>query len=171
MAGDPRITAHWETKNTGGDKAQPQTKTIAANAIGKSSASTAVPHAPRITNLAAPTTSLTRQNSNSSLASSVAGYEDSAAMLRRTLSAATLQNGHGGPTNRPMSSASQKTPTASGILTPATTFHGSLDNSAEDSPVEDTLPEYGTMRHGFEDEYNSEAYLALLEQVGLDGDG
>lgn len=27
------------------------------------------------------------------------------------------------------------------------------------------MPDFGTMRHGFEDEYNSEAYLALLEQV------
>jgi len=49
----------------------------------------------------------------------------------------------------------------SGLLTPA----GSADNSGTESPDEEVHDHEEGMRHGFAEEYNSEAYLAVLEQV------
>ncbi|KAH8148186.1 uncharacterized protein LAJ45_07638 [Morchella importuna] len=116
-----------------------------------------------------PTTAISRQNSSSSTASSVApAHESSAELLRQTLSGNILI----APNTRPNSRSSSRrrkarTPQTprSGVLTPAT-LHGSPENSENESPSEEIVDhEYEGMRHGFEDEYNSEAYLAVLEQV------
>lgn len=118
-----------------------------------------------------PTTAISRQNSSSSTASSVAPPgESSAELLRQTLSGSVV---HTAPNTRPHSRSSSRrrqprTPNTprSGMLTPAT-FHGSPGDSGTESPNEDIIDhEFEGMRHGFEDEYNSEAYLAVLEQVG-----
>lgn len=118
-----------------------------------------------------PTTAISRQNSSSSTASSVApAHESSAELLRQTLSGNILI----APNTRPNSRSSSRrrkarTPQTprSGVLTPAT-LHGSPENSENESPSEEIVDhEYEGMRHGFEDEYNSEAYLAVLEQVGF----
>lgn len=118
-----------------------------------------------------PTTAISRQNSSSSTASSVAPPgESSAELLRQTLSGSTV---HTAPNTRSHSRSSSRrrpprTPNTprSGMLTPAT-LHGSPENSETESPNEEIADhEFEGMRHGFEDEYNSEAYLAVLEQVG-----
>lgn len=130
------------------------------------------PHQPYPTNGPShPTTAISRQNSSSSTASSVAPPgESSAELLRQTLSGSVV---HTAPNTRPHSRSSSRrrhprTPNTprSGMLTPAT-FHGSPGDSGTESPNEDIADhEFEGMRHGFEDEYNSEAYLAVLEQVG-----
>lgn len=130
------------------------------------------PHQPYPTNGPShPTTAISRQNSSSSTASSVAPPgESSAELLRQTLSGTTI---HTAPNTRSHSRSSSRrrqpqtsnTP-RSGILTPAT-LHGSPGDSGTESLNDDIADhEFEGMRHGFEDEYNSEAYLAVLEQVG-----
>lgn len=118
-----------------------------------------------------PTTAISRQNSSSSTASSVAPPgESSAELLRQTLSGSSV---HTAPNTRSHSRSSSRrrqprTPNTprSGMLTPAT-LHGSPGDSGTESLNEDIVDhEFEGMRHGFEDEYNSEAYLAVLEQVG-----
>lgn len=130
------------------------------------------PHQPYPTNGPShPTTAISRQNSSSSTASSVAPPgESSAELLRQTLSGSSV---HTAPNTRSHSRSSSRrrqprTPNTprSGMLTPAT-FHGSPGDSGTESLNEDIADhEFEGMRHGFEDEYNSEAYLAVLEQVG-----
>lgn len=110
------------------------------------------------------TTAISRTNSTSSTASSALN-ESSENLLRQTLSA----NG------QPLTDSKQSrkknfssTPTASrtgGLVGPV---HASADFSGMEIANEESFQEFdgGIARHGFEDEYNSEAYLALLEQVG-----
>lgn len=112
----------------------------------------------------APTTAISRQNSTSSTASSALN-ESSENLLRQTLSA----NGHpladGRQSRKQHFSSASTTPRITGSSASA---HASTDYSGMESTNEDGYQEFdgGIARHGFEDEYNSEAYLALLEQVG-----
>lgn len=113
-----------------------------------------------------PTTALSRQNSPSSNASSIAPIgESSAELLRQTLNvagapSATTRQNHKSSTRRKQLPAILA-PSSSRVLTPA----GSAEDSGTESPDQQTPGELEKVRHGFADEYNSEAYLAVLEQV------
>ena len=112
----------------------------------------------------APTTAVSRQSPAplSAPASVAAHMGEPADLLRQTLQTA--------PNSRPTSRSSSRRRNFAGSDV-ATTPHmnpsiytpnGSADNSeADDAPD----VEMYRMRHGFEDEYNSEDYLAVLEQV------
>ena len=114
------------------------------------------------------TTAISRQNSTSSTASSGLN-ESSEQLLRQTLSlSANVQQYSDGRQNRRKSGHSTpSTPKPSGVLTPASTAHPSPELTSTDNVTDDIFHDFdgGIARHGFGDEYNSEAYLALLEQV------
>ena len=118
----------------------------------------------------APTTAVTRSNS-ATLANVLAfPHGEPTEMLRQTLNSA--------PNSRPASRASSRRRHSSTPTTPRTilTPSGSADNSEgeaprhhllhhSNAPSDDPAVAAPQMRHGFEDEYNSEDYLAVLEQV------
>lgn len=89
------------------------------------------------------TTAISCQNSTSSTTSS--GLNESSHLLRQTLTSANGQESR---------RTSLSFPTGLRISTPGVTVSAAA-----------TEFEGGIAKHGFEDEYNSEAYLALLEQV------
>ncbi|PUU80441.1 hypothetical protein B9Z19DRAFT_730458 [Tuber borchii] len=106
------------------------------------------------------------------------GESSSAESLRQTFNVAVAAAGTATATS-PNSNSSRSTSrthsrrkpppsistvnTISGLLTPA----GSVDNSGTESPDEEVHDHEEGMRHGFAEEYNSEAYLAVLEQLGF----
>lgn len=110
------------------------------------------------------TTAISRQNSTSSTASSALN-ESSENLLRQTLSGNGQPLPDGRQSRKKTFSPTPTTSRTGGLLGPA---HTSTDFSSMESTTEESFQEFdgGIARHGFEDEYNSEAYLALLEQVG-----
>lgn len=108
----------------------------------------------------APTTVVARPSS-ATLANVLAcPHGEPAEMLRQTLNSA--------PNSRPASRASSRRRHSSTPTTPRTilTPSGSAENSeGEALPDDSAMAAAPQMRHGFEDEYNSEDYLAVLEQV------
>lgn len=161
----PPLSPQLDNMNANGLPAPPtnlmQPNGVAATAAAVSSSSSSIqppfpPKAPK-----APT-ALSRQNTSSSLntsSSAAAPMGEPVEMLRQTLQTA--------PNSRPTSRSSSRrrfppnptTPRNSTIYTP----NGSGENSEDDAAE----AEIYRMRHGFEDEYNSEDYLAVLEQVRL----
>ena len=106
------------------------------------------------------TTAISRQNSTSSNASSALA-ESSEERLRQTLSANGQPHSDGRQSRKKNASSSHSL---------ATTFNGHSDHPAMAGAHDDNYQDFyefdrAIARHGFEDEYNSEAYLALLEQV------
>ena len=110
------------------------------------------------------TTAISRQNSTSSTGSSALN-ESSENLLRQTLSANGQPLTDGRQSRKKAFSPTPITSRTGGLLGPV---HTSTDFSGMESANEESCQEFdgGIARHGFEDEYNSEAYLALLEQVG-----
>jgi hypothetical protein len=104
----------------------------------------------------APTTAVTRQNTASS-SHTISTAAEPVELLRQTLESA--------PNSRPSSRSSSRKRTS--LIRSSTVYtNGSADDSDFDSPRQDFRAlEHYAMRHGFEDEYNSEDYLAVLEQV------
>jgi hypothetical protein len=88
-----------------------------------------------------------------------APYGEPAELLRQTLQSA--------PNSRPASRASSRRRNSSVPATPRTVYtpNGSAENSEGESTRHEDEMDIPRMRHGFEDEYNSEDYLAVLEQV------
>jgi len=110
------------------------------------------------TAMAAPITAVVKRNT-------LAALGEPAEMLKQTLQSA--------PNSRPGSRSSSRrrqpptTPTPKhghhSIFTPNGSVEGS-DGGASPRTEEGGI-DFHRMRHGFEDEYNSEDYLAVLEQV------
>lgn len=111
---------------------------------------------------AGPVVAATRQNSTSSTASSGLN-ESSEHLLRQTLST----NGQAHSDNKQSRKKNFSSVPTTSRITGASSLHTSLEYTVMEAH-EEAYPESdgGIARHGFEDEYNSEAYLALLEQVG-----
>lgn len=116
--------------------------------------------------LPTPTTALSRESSMAmSPARPVTPKGEPAELLRQTL--------HSAPNSRPSSRSSSrrrrngtlpKSPKNGGMLT--LSRNGTLESSDGGMFMEeDAVQENYVMRHGFEAEYNSEDYLAVLEQV------
>ncbi|PWW72919.1 hypothetical protein C7212DRAFT_354532 [Tuber magnatum] len=93
-----------------------------------------------------PTTAISRQNSSSSTSSSAnpVGESSSADLLRQTLNVAVA---------------------AAGTTAITATITSPSPNSLRSTKSPDDEVHEEGMRHGFAEEYNSEAYLAVLEQV------
>jgi len=108
----------------------------------------------------APTTMVTRQNTATLSNMIAAPMGEPAELLRQTLQSA--------PNSRPNSRSSSRRRNSSTPATPRTIYtpNGSAENSEGEGPRHDDGGlDTPRMRHGFEDEYNSEDYLAVLEQV------
>lgn len=103
-----------------------------------------------------PTTAVSTVSKQSTTSAAPSGAEPEE-VLRQTLQSA--------PNSRPGSRASSRsrrrasTSTTKSLKFRDDSFHDDLDDHDED-PLDGYV-----MRHGFEDEYNSEDYLAVLEQV------
>lgn len=107
-----------------------------------------------------PTTAVSRQNSISSAHALVNGHGATEQVLRQTLMSSA-------PNSRPGSRASsRRRPSGSMPRSPkgSSGFGGEGWANGFQDHDEDHLEGY-VMRHGFQDEYNSEDYLAVLEQV------
>ncbi|KAI5779073.1 putative TORC1 growth control complex subunit Kog1 [Geopyxis carbonaria] len=109
-----------------------------------------------------PTTALSRHNSMNS--GTVVPSSEPTELLRQTLQSAPNSRPSSRSSSRRRNTSTPRSPRASGMMTPVTT-NGSFE-PVGDSPKSDLMSHetYG-MRHGFEAEYNSEDYLAVLEQV------
>jgi hypothetical protein len=108
----------------------------------------------------APTTAVARQTTSNTIA---APLGEPAELLRQTLQSA--------PNSRPGSRSSSRRRPPPTPTTPKSTIYtpnGSAENSEGEGPHYDIgETDFHRMRHGFEDEYNSEDYLAVLEQVSV----